>query len=213
MTLEHHLHKINKILKLFFLGEFRQLHYYLWIRLHRLDHSHINLVSKNDGQPYSNSGGPRLEKVILSLNIQKKGSTLLEHGVGKGLAAITLSKYFDRVIGVDLSPELITVAERNLTKMKIINVQLYCENAATFSSGIDCVTHVYMFNPFSRSVMAKVMENLTKSLIRNPRKLMIIYLAPYAHEVLTAAGFKHRCDFNFSRSRSIQDRFSIYENL
>lgn len=204
---------LRKFLLLAIQGEFAQLYYHLWLRLKRLDFSNASMVNKSDGQPYSNSGGPNLERVLRSLAIKKKGSVMLELGVGKGIACITLSKFFDAIIGVDLSQDLIDVARANLVRVNITNVKLYCENARTFCGGLDDVTHVYMFNPFSREVTKGVFENIKRSVERRPRTITLIYLAPYAHELCLDAGFKHRRDFAFGKDNSVQNRCSIYDIL
>ena len=130
---------------------------------------------------------------------------------GKGLPALYLVGLFDSIIGVDLSQELINVAHNNMAKMKITNVKLYCEDARTFTTGLDDVTHIYMFDPFHRSVTRCLLENLKHSLERKPRAITLIYKAPYQHELWVNAGFKHRCDLNFTRNKPFQARFSIYD--
>lgn len=203
---------IGKLVDLVIHGEFAQLYYHLWLRLKRLDHSHTNLVSVSDGQPYSNSGGPNLERILQALDIRRGGNVLLELGVGKGIACITLAKYFDWVIGVDISHDLISSARLNMQRANISNVKLYCEDARTFTTGLDDVTHVYMFDPFHRSVTSCVLNNLKHSLQRKPRSLTVIYKAPYQHELFVNSGFKHRCDLNFARKQPFQSRFSIYDS-
>lgn len=190
-------------------GEFAYLSYHLWLRWHRLDHGHASHVAKSDGQSYSNSGGPDLDRVLKTLSIPPE-SVLLEYGVGKGIAVITFSKYFEHIIGVDLSQVLIETARKNLAKVKVRNATLYCEDARTFVVGLDEVTHLYLFNSFSREVDACVIANLKASLQRRPRDITLIYKAPYAHDLFVQAGFVHQQDLCFRREKRTQDRFSIY---
>jgi tRNA1(Val) A37 N6-methylase TrmN6 len=186
--------------------DFSPLAYALWIRWRHLEFKSANNILSNDGFSHSPSGGPVLARVIRSLAIPE-GSVALDVGVGMGLAALTLSRYFKLVIGVDHSSELIAAAKRNVAKMRVGNIELHCADARVFSDRLDQVSHVYMFNPFPEAVMSVVMENLRRSLMRAPRRLIIIYMLPVCHKAVVAAGFVHKRDFQFRHSH----RFAIYE--
>jgi SAM-dependent methyltransferase len=206
MPFESERHRLVRIARMFATGDWSPLVYALWLRWRGLEYSNADYVLPKDGHLPQNSGGPVLAKVIRSLRVPK-GSVVLDLGVGMGLAAITLSRYFKLVIGVDHSPDLIAAAKRNVTKMGIDNIQLHCADARVFSDGLDQVTHVYMFNPFPESVMTIVMGNLRRSLTCAPRRLTIIYMYPFCHTAILAAGFVHKRNLQFRRSH----RFAIYE--
>jgi cyclopropane fatty-acyl-phospholipid synthase-like methyltransferase len=159
-----------------------------------------------DGNSHQHSGGPKLAKVLRSMHIPE-GSVALDLGVGMGIAALTLSQHFSSVIGVDLSPELIAIAKRNIAKMQVSNIELHCADARTFTEGVERVTHIYMFNPFPVTVMSMVMENIRQSLAKRPRRLIIIYKFPVCHETIIAAGFAHKHTFNLRNSHP----FAVYE--
>ncbi len=186
--------------------DFAPLAYAVWVRWRGLEFRYADYVQPEDGFNHQHSGGPVLAKVLRSLNIPK-GSTALDLGVGMGMGALTLSRYFDSVIGVDLSPELIAAAKRNVARMGVGNIELHCADARAFNDGLDRVTHVYMFNPFPEAVMNVVLENLRRSLIRTPRRLMIIYNYPTCHKAVVAAGFVHKRDFKFKHALPL----AIYE--
>ena len=61
-----------------------------------------------------------------------------------GIASLTLCRHFSLVIGVELSPELVAIAKRNVARMRVANIELHCADARLFSTGLDRVTHVYM---------------------------------------------------------------------
>lgn len=126
-------------------GNFSHIGYTLWLRWHRLDYSYDNFVSTKDGNYHAHSGGPPLEKVIRELHVPK-GSVALDLGVGKGIAAMTLSPYFESVIGVDLSSELIDIARRNLARMHVRNIELFCADARVFNEGLDRVTYICLIH-------------------------------------------------------------------
>ena len=197
--------RLLRIGRLVIAGDFAYLAYALWLRLHRLEFGDANYVAPQDGYYHSQSGGPYLAKVLKSIRIPDD-SVAIDFGVGMGIAALTLSRYFSRVIGVDLSPELITVAKRNLTRMQNTKIELHCADARLFREGLDQVSHVYMFNPFPAPVMAVVMGNLRQSLSRAPRTLTIIYKYPSCHETVLLAGFAHERTFRFRNSHP----FAIY---
>ena len=186
--------------------DFAPLAYALWLRWHRLEFKYTDYVSGEDDSRHHHSGGPKLTTVLRSLHIPK-GSVALDLGVGMGIAALTLRYHFSLVIGVDLSPELIAIAKRNMTQMQVSNIELYCADARDFTETLERVTHVYMFNPFSETVMSVVMENIKQSLVRRPRRLMIIYKFPVCHETIIAAGFTHKHTFHLRHSHP----FAVYE--
>jgi SAM-dependent methyltransferase len=134
------------------------------------------------------SGGPELEDVLDRLPITREDS-VLDLGCGMGSAMITLARYpFARVDGVELAPELIPIAKRNLVRMKVENSCIYPGDAAEFTT-YDPYSYIYMFNPFHRAVVEPVLQNIRRSLRRTPRELRIIYKNPTAEDLVLAAGF------------------------
>lgn len=163
-------------------GNVAPLLYALWVRWKGLEFRGGQFVDSELANEHAHSGGPELVTVLRKLRVPP-GSVALDYGVGMGLAAMTMAPYFERVIGIDLSPELIATAHRNIAKVGATNIALRCCDARTFSE-IDDVTHVYMFNPFKTPIVRIVMENLQASLERRPRKLTVIYKHPACHEVI-----------------------------
>lgn len=205
--LKRTLHRIVRTTTRLVTLDFAPLGYALWLRYHRLEFASGSFVSPDDGKEHAPSGGPLLTKVIRSLQVSE-GSVALDLGVGMGLAALTLSRHFSLVVGVELSPELVAAAKRNVARMRVANIELHCADARLFSTGLDRATHVYMFNPFPVTIMNAVVENLTRSLRRAPRRLTIIYKNPVCHDSIVAAGFIHQRDFHFRDSHP----FSVYES-
>lgn len=203
---EKRFHRLIRIGTMLATCDFSPLAYALWLRWHRLEFNYANYVPPGHGNAHLHSGGPKLTKVLRSLQIPK-GSVVIDLGVGMGIAALTLSRHFTSVIGVDLSPELIAIAKRNIARMRASNIELYCADARSFTEGLEHVTHVYMYNPFPTAIMSMVMENFRQSLMRTPRRLMIIYKNPVCHETLVAAGFVHTHTFQLRHSKP----FAVYE--
>lgn len=206
MSSENGFHRLTRLGTMIATCDFAPVAYALWLRWHRLEFQYADYVSVEDGNSHQHSGGPKLTKVLRSMHIPK-GSVALDLGVGMGIAALTLSHHFSVVIGVDLSPELIAIAKRNIAKMQVSNIELHCADARTFTEGVERVTHIYMFNPFPETVMSRVVENIKQSLARHPRRLIIIYKFPVCHETIIAAGFAHKHTFNLRNSHP----FAVYE--
>jgi SAM-dependent methyltransferase len=199
----HRLARAGRMLATF---DFAPVAHALWLRWHRLEFHYADTILREDGNAHQHSGGPKLARVLRSIDIPN-GSVALDLGVGMGIAALTLSRHFSSVIGVDLSPELIAIARRNMDRMQVQNIELHCADARTFTEGLERVTHVYMFNPCPEMVMSGVMENLRQSIARRPRVLTIIYNNPVWHETVVAAGFAHKHTFKLRNCHP----FAVYE--
>ncbi len=177
-----------------------------WLRYNRIDYGVANNIDPKLGYFHTHSGGPRLTKVINTLNISKD-DVVLDLGVGKGIAAITLAHHFSLVIGVDLSQELIDIAEQNATKAGVSNIEFHCADARYFNDRLERVTHVYLYNPFPASVMNDALSNLKESIRRTPRQITLIYAYPTCHDAVVAAGFTHRRDVHLKQFYNV----SIYD--
>lgn len=206
MSVESSFQRLARRCSMLATGDLAPLVYSVWLRWRRLESGYANYVSAEDGNSHQHSGGPKLTQVLRTMQIPK-ASVALDLGVGMGIAALTLSHHFSSVVGVDLSPELIAIAKRNIAKMRVTNIELHCADARTFTEGLERVTHVYMFNPFPATVMSAAMKNLRRSLVKCPRRLTIIYKFPVCHETLLAARFTHKHTFHLRHSHP----FAVYE--
>jgi SAM-dependent methyltransferase len=146
-------------------------------------------LSEDRSHWHSNSGGPDLERLLDSLSISPSDSAL-DLGCGKGGAMLTLARYpFARVDGVEISPGLASIAQKNLRRLGIVNARVFCSDAAGFHD-LDRYSYFYMYNPFPEQVMESVMDNITSSLSRQRRAVTLIYKnAVFAH-VVNRAGFQ-----------------------
>ena len=207
MSLETTYERIRRIVQMIGTGDVSPLAFALWLRWHRLEFGYADDVAASDGNSHQHSGGPALAKAVRTLPVPD-GAVALDLGAGMGIAALTLSHHFSRVVGVELAPALIAAAQRNLGRLNVVNVELHCADARSFIAGLDEVTHVYMFNPFPAPVMADVLVNLNQSLLRRPRQLTIIYKHPVCHATIIEAGFLHLRELSFRYSHP----FAIYSN-
>lgn len=155
---------------------------------------------------YSDSGGSDLDEVFRTLPITTNDA-LLDFGCGKGGALITLSRYpFERVDGIEISPELTQTARRNLERLSIAKSQVFCSDATEFTE-LDGYTYVYMYHPFLEPVMKHVLANLCASLRRKPRSLTLVYKNPVCDPLVLESGFFPVQDFTHST-----DLFRVYRH-
>lgn len=113
--------------------------------------------------PSSNSGNRSLKRVIASLGIATSDS-IVDIGCGKGGAMITFAEFpFSAIDGIELSPEIARICEKNLSHKGISNSKVIVGDAREFID-LDRYTHIYMFNPFPCPIMKKVMPNIEASI-------------------------------------------------
>ncbi len=194
---------IKNALSLVFQGEWRELLFRL--RVYRGEIDLCNASTEDLGlfpdrsHEYSNSGGIHLDTVLRALKITNRDS-IVDFGSGKGGALITFSKYpFSRITGIEISPELVAVAEKNLKKLNIRNVNMIVSDAADFTE-LDGYNYFYFFNPFPADIIRAVVKNIGRSLTKNPRKLMIIYFNPEYHDaIVTDSPFIKTQEFRHHR--------------
>jgi cyclopropane fatty-acyl-phospholipid synthase-like methyltransferase len=140
---------------------------------------------------YVNSGGPELAKMLSALSIDR-GDIIVDIGSGKGGAAITMARFaFASVVGVEISQQLVAIAQANVAKLKLGNrVHFICSDASQFTD-LDQFSYVYMFNPFPCSVMSGFLQNIAASLTRRPRLLRLIYAHPICHDLIVETQLFH----------------------
>lgn len=206
MELESPQDRIRRIASMVARGGLPHLLFAVWMRWRRLEFGYADEVPAEAGNSHQHSGGPILDKVLRHLQVHPE-AVAVDMGVGMGIAAFTLSRHFSRVIGVDLSPGLIATARRNLERLRVRNVDLHCADARHFTTGLDEVTHLYMFNPFPASVMSDMLVNVNRSLAHRPRELTIIYKHPVCHATILESGFTHTESLEFRHSHP----FAIYK--
>jgi len=97
---------------------------------------------------------------------------------------------YRRIVGVEFSPELHAVAQRNVKRLgsgsqKCFRIEpILCE--ATRYNFPPEPTVLYMFNPFGAEVMGRLVENLQASLNKYPRPVLIIYHYPVQRALIEA---------------------------
>lgn len=139
----------------------------------------IPLESHQDARSYEASPAVELFQILNSLAIDSQ-TTFVDIGCGKGKAMLVASLFpFAKLEGVELSKKLVQECQENfdlasLQRRKIPDHEVVCSDALTYDfPETDLV--VYLFNPFGRTVLKKVLFNLQQSIEAHQRKVVIIY--------------------------------------
>jgi SAM-dependent methyltransferase len=179
--------------------ERRALLFAIGMKLRRVDLDPVNAadlgLAPDRSNSYSNSGGPALRVIMRQIEIAP-GEAALDLGCGKGGAMLTLARYpFERVDGIEISPELAGIARANLRRLRISNSQVFCCDAGQFRD-LDRYTFLYLYNPFPEAAMRDVACNLAASLQRRARRVRVLYKNPLWHDALTSIGFHSLREFH-----------------
>ncbi len=120
-----------------------------------------------------------LSKLIYDLedNIDKplNRGLFIDYGSGKGAAIIHAKELgFKRTIGIEFAQELHEIAQENIKKLKLDNVNSFYADATTFLPPSD-VSVIYLFNPFDEVVMEKLIKNILKEKKNFQNDVYLIY--------------------------------------
>jgi hypothetical protein len=127
--------------------------------------------------PYQPAYIWHLKKIMNCLDI-KSSDKLLDYGSGKGAAMLFFSQYpFGEIAGVEYDEALHETAVENFQKKGLTHLVSHNGNATLFTD-IDNYNYFFFFNPFLNEVMESTIEQIRQSLIRNPRKITILYQNP-----------------------------------
>jgi len=164
------------------------------------------------GKDYSGIVPERFLAAVSSLNIRLEDFTLVDFGSGKGRALLLASEFpFKRIIGAEFSPELHSIAQRNIEKysspqQKCKSIESVCLDFTTFPLPHEpCV--LYFFDPCYETVLAQTLENIRRSLQECPRPIWILFVSPMYERLLDAA------DFLQTPVKNEKYFFSVYEGI
>lgn len=106
----------------------------------------------------------------------------LDYGCGKGRAVVlAATKPFQKVIGLEWSPVLAEVAERNIQRahkhIKAEQVEILIEDARSYNLPPE-ITDVFLFNSFQGPVLEDVINRIFESLVSTSRRFRLVYMTP-----------------------------------
>ena len=120
--------------------------------------------------------------------------TFIDLGSGKGRVLLMASEYpFKGIVGVEFIPELHRAAQENIPRyaserQQCRQIESICMEARDFQFSPGPLV-IYLFNPFSESTFARVLENLRQSIEQAPRPVYIAYRFTEHEKVLDKAGW------------------------
>ncbi len=152
------------------------------------------------GHRYQPSDPDMLRRTIAALPISYEEFAFVDIGAGKGRALLVASEFpFERIVGVEFSPELHEIAVRNLQTysnpaQRCRAIEVVCADATDYELP-ELPIVLYFYNPFLAPVMDRVMANVGASLAARPRDVFVVLSkdTPLRATVLEA-GFVRRDD-------------------
>lgn len=150
-------------------------------------------------QSYVGSDSELFAEMLGRLRIRFEEFTFVDLGSGKGRVLLQASRYpFRRIIGVEFSPELHAIGQRNIEAFRPVaaecrEISSVCADAARYEFP-DGNLLIYLFNPFQAPVMRRVLQNLHACLRNTAREAWLLYLRPTAGEVFGEFPFLEKID-------------------
>ncbi len=154
----------------------------------------------------------RFRAALSQLAIQFENFTFVDFGSGKGRALLLAAEFpFKRIVGVEFAPELHAIAQRNIRncrnpKQRCAAIESVLMDFSAYEPpGGPCV--FYFYNPCEERVLGKTIENVRRSLEKEPRTIYIVYVAPAHEEAMRVAGRFHL------RASDPAGNYCIYTNV
>jgi Putative methyltransferase len=135
--------------------------------------------------------------MMTKLEIDFRKFVLVDIGSGKGRVLLMASDYpFRKIIGVELLPELCRVAQENIRKyhsdsQRCFAIEAVCGDTSDFVFPPEPMV-LYLFNPLPEAGLVKLLANLERSLLGNPRPVFVLYHNPLLAHVLGDNRWLHK---------------------
>ena len=132
------------------------------------------------GSKYEGCNPHKLHEVLDNLSIRFADFSFIDFGSGKGRAILVASQFqFKKIIGVEYSKVLCEISKQNIEQspegfMKCRKIEIVCMDASKFSIPQGPLV-IFLFNPFGRPVMKKIIINVSVSFKQSPRQIIVIY--------------------------------------
>ena len=153
------------------------------------DKSVINQEKGFNG--YNKTSESHLRKIFSYLPFEK-GLSLIDIGCGKGAVLKEGIKYpFVKVGGIEISEELVTIAQRNFKRLHITD-KIECVLAdATEYQGYNNYNVFYLANPFGEEMFEKVLKKIELGIEKKEgEEYYLIYYKPLHAEVVEKYNWK-----------------------
>lgn len=142
----------------------------------------------------------------------------VDFGSGKGRVICQAARRpFARVVGVEISEKLVEAArvnvERNRRHFKCQDIELVSADATQWTIPDD-MTIGYLYHPFAGATFRRVIDNVVRSIERNPRRVRLVYVGPVLEtEILETGLFRLARRRRGRRGRSqLFNSVSVFEH-
>lgn len=156
---------------------------------------------------------PRIVARLLDEVADPGAWTFVDIGAGKGRAVLLAARMpFIRVIGIELNPELLAIAQRNLRVVRgeaacRAPVEMVLADAAAYEwPSTPCV--FFLYRPFVGEAAERVIGSIVRSFHAHPRRMLILYYTQEYPAALLDPIFTRRDIRNLPRDRL--DRFARF---
>ena len=157
--------------------------------------------NKSAGGEYGTVPPYLLKKILDRVNCGQS-DVFLDFGSGKGRVLLIASQYkYQKIIGIEFSPELVGIALKNIAICKDYNnfdidrIKIIDGDVLDYKYNND-ETVFYLFNPFSNIILEQLCDQIMKSIHSKPRKVYIIYVNPIFDNIIVANRFKKIDEIN-----------------
>jgi SAM-dependent methyltransferase len=134
-------------------------------------------------EPYFPTPHGLLDEALEGLGISFEHFCFIDLGSGKGRVLLLASELsFRKIVGVEFSSELHTVAQRNIASYKSTTQQCrditsVCMDFTEYDFPTEPLI-IFLYNPASDVVIRKASQNIIRSLNEHPREAWIVYVTP-----------------------------------
>jgi predicted RNA methylase len=138
--------------------------------------------------------GFNFEVALAGLELSFENTVFVDIGAGMGRALLIAAGLpFKRMIGVEYSAELVAAARANLVRstspdVHAREIEIVHADAVGFKLPPEPLV-LFMFNPFSCSVMQDFVGHVRTSFLEAPRRIVVVYHTPLCAELWTSADF------------------------
>jgi SAM-dependent methyltransferase len=129
--------------------------------------------------------------VLAGLAVDFRRFVFIDLGCGKGRVLLLAAEQpFCRIEGVELSTRMHCIAEENVASLgsRASDIVTHNVDAAAYVFPAEPFV-LFLFNPFGGTVVARVRDNLERSLRQSPRQGYVIYVNAKHRQVFDDAGF------------------------
>jgi len=178
------------------------------VHLHTLD---IPSDNAEHGVRYEPTNPEWFCDLVDWLPIDYEDFVFVDFGAGKGRALVLASEFpFRKIVGVEFSPELAEVAQRNVTafrseRQQCDDFEVVCMDAVEYElPDAPCV--LYFYNPFSEQVLRQVLASIRTSVTERPRPIYVVVTGDAPLHALVEEGFASLAHAGEPESHALRGR-------